>query len=123
MERLDRQGAFLARSARSAPGGQVAEAYGVVRGQVIARWYDPHSVDPNDAAVFDAWDVKVFKLPAAIALGRCKRGIRERPSMLKMETSRINGRAPARPGSRRRGRPRPVVARKAALSPAEESCC
>lgn len=87
------------------PGGQVAEVYGVVRGQVIARWHDPHSLDPHKAAVFDAHDVKVFKLPAAILLGRCKRGIRERPSAVKAKTSRLNGYAPPRPG-RLRGRPR-----------------
>lgn len=88
------------------PGGQVAEVYGIVRGRLIAKWNDPHSLDPNKAAVFNAHDIQVFRLPAAVALGRCKRGVQERPSALKADTSRINGYAPPRPGSRPRGRPR-----------------
>jgi hypothetical protein len=88
------------------PDGRVAEVYGVVRQQVIARWHDPYSVDPIKVAVFKAGDLQVFKLPAAAALGRCKKGVREGLSAQKAETSRINGCAPPRPGSRPRGRPR-----------------
>lgn len=87
------------------PGGQVAKVYGVVRQQVIARWHDPYSVDPVKAAVFNAGEVEVFKLPAAVALGRCKSGVQEQRSALKAAASRINGCAPPRPGSRPRGRP------------------
>jgi hypothetical protein len=87
------------------PGGQVAEVYGVVRQQVISKWHDPYSVDPLKIAVFGAGDVTVFKLPAAVALGRCKRGTRERPSTAKAATSRLNGHEPPRRGSRPRGRP------------------
>lgn len=88
------------------PDGHVAEVYGVVRQQVIARWHDPHSVDPVKVAVFNAGDVQAFKVPAAVALGRYKRGVRERRSALKAETSPINGCAPPKAGSRPRGRPR-----------------
>lgn len=88
------------------PNGRVGEIYGVVRQQAVVRWHDPHALNPMQAAIFDTHDLRVYRLPAAIALGRCKRGVRERASAIKALTSRLNGNLPPRPSSRRRGRPR-----------------
>lgn len=87
------------------PDGRVGEIYGIVRQQAAVRWHDPNALNPMQAAIFNTRDLRVYRLPAAIALGSGKRGIRERPSALKAAASRINGCAPARAGSRPRGRP------------------
>ena len=49
--------------------------------------------------------LQIVKHPAAVALGRLKRGKKERPSELKKMTARANGAKPCKPG-KRRGRPR-----------------
>lgn len=88
------------------PDGRAVEVYCAVRGQVIVRWHDPYSVNPIRDAIFSSGDLTILKLPAAVALGRAKRGVRERPSVIKAITSRLNGRMPPRPGRQPRGRPR-----------------
>lgn len=50
--------------------------------------------------------LKLYRLPAAILLGQLKRGVVEKKSIRKAEAARLNGKMPARPGHRRRGRPR-----------------
>ncbi len=88
------------------PNGRVGGVYGSVRGQVIVRVEDPLSILGFVDRVYDADDLAVYKLPAAVELGRGKRGVKEQPSTLKAASSRVNGYAPARPGSPPRGRPR-----------------
>jgi hypothetical protein len=88
------------------PDGGVGPVYGCVRSKVIVRVEEPLSILGFVDRVYDANDLRVFKVPAAVELGKGKRGIRERPSAIKRESSPINGHAPSRPGSRPRGRPR-----------------
>ncbi len=86
------------------PGGEVAPVMWCRRGKLLLQ---------NDAdlpfrtwLLWAAWreeQVQVFKDPAAVALGKRKLGVRERPSLLKAATARANGKMPARRG--RRGRP------------------
>jgi hypothetical protein len=88
------------------PGGTVGSVYGCVRSKVIVRSDDPFSITGFVDRVYDADDLVVYKVPAAIVLGKGKRGVKERPSAIKARTSRINGCFPPRSQSRPRGRPR-----------------
>jgi hypothetical protein len=88
------------------PGGIVGCVYGCVRSKAIVRVEAPLSILGFVDRVYDADDLIVYRNPAAVELGKGKRGVRERPSAIKAETSRLNGYAPPRPGSRPRGRPR-----------------
>ena len=87
------------------PDGRVGYVVGAVRGEVIVRVDAAFSIQGFTDAIYPAEDLRMFKMPAAVELGRGKRGVRERPSALKAMTSRLNGSMPPRPGSRRRGRP------------------
>lgn len=87
------------------PDGRVGSVYGSVRSRVIVRVEEPFAVEGFTDRVYDAAALRVYKLPAAVILGRAKRGVKERPSALKAATSRLNGCAPVRLGSRPRGRP------------------
>jgi hypothetical protein len=87
------------------PDGRVGIVYGAARGKIIV-WKE--RIDPGawPADVYDASDIQRFKNPAAVVLGSCKRGIKERPSEIKASTARQNGKCPVRPGNRKRGRPK-----------------
>lgn len=87
------------------PDGTVGFICAIIRGQVVARWDDPHCIEGARLGLFKAADLRPYRLPAAVALGKSKRGVKERPSERKALTARINGMMPCRPG-RRRGRPR-----------------
>jgi hypothetical protein len=89
-----------------APEGTVGAVYGSVRSKVIVRVEDPHSILGFADRVYNADDLGVYKLPAAVELGKGKRGVREKKSERKAAAARINGYAPVRPGSRQRGRPK-----------------
>jgi hypothetical protein len=94
------------------PDGEVAPLYWCCRGRVLLAGYrDDPLVDENTEfikhllwAVRREKDVRLYKHPEAVLLGRQKRGVRERPSALKAAAARANGRQPPGPG-RRRGRP------------------
>ena len=58
---------------------------------------------------YDASVVRRIKNPAAVLLGRLKKGIKERPSTAKTAAARRNGCRPPRPG-RKRGRPTKAAA-------------
>src|SRR4029453_11994416 len=78
----------------------------VQRGLALVRTTD---IDEEGLAVYryvPANTVRLWKTPQAIALGRLKRGVTEVKSAAKAESSRLNGRAPVRPGHKVRGRPR-----------------
>ncbi len=87
------------------PGGEVAPLIWCSRGRVLLR-------NVNDLPVAEwliwgarrAQEVTLFRHPAAVALGRMKRGVREKKSEAKTRAARANGFKPARNG-RRRGRP------------------
>ena len=87
------------------PDGRIGIVYGAARGKIIV-WKE--RIDPGEwpADVYDARVIRRFKNPAAVALGGCKRGVKERPSEIKASTARLNGRFPVRLGSRPRGRPK-----------------
>ena len=65
--------------------------------------------DPSSVGVLwgvaSAREVQAVRNAAAAILGRGKGGVTEAPSTLKAASSRRNGTAPVRPGSRARGRP------------------
>ena len=84
------------------PSGHVLPADFVRRGKVYVLF-------PKDSdKIIDRFDVREvvrIKNPAAVLLGRLKRGVRERQSEAKAATARRNGLCPCRPG-KARGRPR-----------------
>ena len=96
------------RSLVQVPSGEVLPAYIVTRGKVIVLRFPCE--DAKFLARFDESEVIRIKNPAAVTLGRLKRGVRERPSATKAAAARANGCMPPRPGSRPRGRPRTAPA-------------
>lgn len=90
------------------PNGTLGFVCAVLRGEVVARWDDPHSIEAVQFGLFQADEVRPYRLPAAVMMGQAKRGTKERSSERKAQAARRNGRMPTRPG-RRRGRPRSVV--------------
>lgn len=92
------------------PDGTVGSVYGCVRSRVIVRVENPHSILGFVDRVYAANDLDVYRHPAAIELGKGKRGVREKKSERKAAAARINGNAPVRPESRPRGRPKKSVA-------------
>jgi hypothetical protein len=90
------------------PNGTLGFICAVLRGEVVARWDDPHSVEAVQFGLFQADEVRPYHLPAARLMGQAKLGTQERKSERKARAARINGRMPTRPG-RRRGRPRAAL--------------
>jgi len=88
------------------PNGIIAEVYGVLRGQAAVFWSDPFWVEGTRRDVVPVDQLIVYKHPAAIVLGKLKRGCKEQPSERKGAACRANGSRPVRPGHRPRGRPR-----------------
>src|SRR5687767_9685156 len=89
------------------PDGSIRRIYGVVRNAVIVL-KDPVPERWPLADLYSAAILKVYKDPAAVLLGRQKRGVKEKRSGLKSRSSRMNGSCPPRQGSRPRGRPRKI---------------
>lgn len=87
------------------PTGQLAQVVCALRGRVVVRWDDLKSIDGEAFQLFRADELRLYKMPAAVLLGRRKLGKREKPSVLKSAASRANGSRPCHPG-RMRGRPR-----------------
>lgn len=90
------------------PDGQPAFVFGVLRSRVVWTFHPDRLIGgfdgvPLEWGVVPAADVTPRQHPAAVLLGRLKAGKKERPSKLKSETARRNGRQPCRAG-RRRGR-------------------
>jgi hypothetical protein len=89
------------------PNGEVTKLYWASRGRVML-------VDANDLP-YSSWlmrvvrhehEIRLYRNPAAVALGAQKRGVMEHKSPKKADAARKNGRCPVRPGRRPRGRPR-----------------
>jgi hypothetical protein len=93
------------------PNETVAEIVAVRRGCAAIRQDNPFSVFGCRFGLFKTADLRTYKCPAAVALGRAKLGVKERPSARKDVTSARNGCQPPRPSSRPRGRPRKIVPR------------
>lgn len=91
------------------PDGRVAAIYCVVRGNAGLVWDDPTRVEGLGMKLLPVHKLKVFKSPAAVLLGKAKRGVREAHSEAKVLAARSNGCKPPRPG-KRRGRPRKLPA-------------
>lgn len=87
------------------PNGTLGFICAIIRGQAAVRWDAPSSIEGVRFGLFKVSELRRYRLPAAVLLGRSKKGIKERRSELKSWTARINGSMPPRPG-RRRGRPR-----------------
>lgn len=89
------------------PNGDILPAVLILRGKVYVFREDSDQFIER----YSCSEVRPVKNPAAVLLGRLKRGKREAPSERKATTARINGAMPCRPG-KRRGRPRkPIAAR------------
>src|SRR5688500_15527203 len=85
-----------------APGGEVRMVYGAYRGQIIL-WKKAVLLSGGlPADVYPAAVIQRLKNPAAVRLGKAKRGVKEVTSQVKRETSRRNGKMPPGPGSRPR---------------------
>jgi hypothetical protein len=95
------------------PDNRVVYAFGAKRGRVLFTSRPDGHLTGSDG-LWDDWGVvaarlvEVVKNPAAMLLGGCKRGVRERRSEAKAIAARINGLAPCRVG-RKRGRPRKLA--------------
>jgi hypothetical protein len=88
------------------PDGQLATLMQAQRGWTYVR---TNQVAPDGHFIHDylpATSLRLYKLPAAVRLGRRKGWKTEKKSQAKAATCKINGSCPPRPGSRRRGRPR-----------------
>lgn len=97
--------------------GHIGELVTVRRGAALVMWRDEFAVKPDKIGACRTGELRRYKLPAAVALGGRKRGVKERPSARKAKAARINGCAPPRPGSRPRGRPRAIPSPTAGSSP------
>jgi hypothetical protein len=87
------------------PNGETGWVKCVLRGGACVKtaW-----IDPIDGPIHDYFwveELRPYKLPQAVALGRRKRGKSEQASAAKRASSRRNGSMPVKLGSRRRGRP------------------
>ena len=94
------------------PNNEQAHVYWCGRGRVLLM--DAHDVP------YKSWllrvarrerELRIYKNPAAVVLGRQKLGKKESRSATKAAAARINGRRPVRPSSRPRGRPRKLAGR------------
>ncbi len=88
------------------PNGRVGRLYRVMRGVAVVTFRDEFDLRPDQHVAVGTEELQPFRFPAAVILGRAKRGVRELPSSKKAQAARTNGAAPSRPGSRPRGRPR-----------------
>lgn len=88
------------------PDGEIVQLKQAQRGFTCVRTNEFSSEGYFIHRYLPASSVRLHKLPAAVILGRLKRGKIEKKSETKAKSCRINGRRPARPGSRPRGRPR-----------------
>jgi len=89
------------------PDGNVGRIKSVRRGNAIVLVTEQkESVKTTIDKSFPAVSLRIWKDPAAVALGRRKRGRIERKSPKKLLSCQLNAAKPTRFGSKRRGRPR-----------------
>lgn len=87
------------------PGNIVGNLISVYRGFAAVAWEDPFALQRKRVNAFETKSLHPYKHPAAVVLGRLKRGRKERDSESKKRAARRNGCRPVRAGSRPRGRP------------------
>jgi hypothetical protein len=90
------------------PDGKPGWVKKVQRGHACIRTTEPFE-DTFLHIYLPVATLRPYQSPAAAMLGRAKRGVIERKSKVKAESSRRNGALPAKPGNRPRGRPRDLV--------------
>lgn len=88
------------------PDRTIGFIFGIQRGWAAIWQPAPFVVGERKEFVLRVDQIEPYKLPSAVALGRCKAGKQERPSNRKRAACRVNGVQPVRSGSRPRGRPR-----------------
>jgi hypothetical protein len=98
------------------PNGKLGNLIMALGGIAVVRWHDSFILQPNRIGYFRVRDLQRFKIPAAALLGALKKGVKEKHSIRKKKSSRINGCTPPRPGSRPRGRPRSIKVSEPAFS-------
>jgi hypothetical protein len=79
--------------------------YSIQRGWAFFWKASPFVIGERENFIVRVEQIKPYRLPSAVRLGRCKRGVKEQPSASKQFTCRANGARPCHPG-KRRGRPR-----------------
>jgi hypothetical protein len=87
------------------PDGSIGTVYFARRGAAVVLWRDELALKPDKVGACKTAELRRYKCPAAVILGACKHGVKERPSAQKAKAARINGCCPPRPGNRPRGRP------------------
>jgi hypothetical protein len=90
------------------PDSTLGFIYGIQRGKAAIWKESPFVIGEREHMVLDVSEIRRYRLPSAVELGRLKSGKRERPSERKQESCRRNGRRPCALG-KRRGRPRKPV--------------
>ena len=88
------------------PDGSLGCVFGIQRGWAMIWRPAPFVVGERENFVLRVEQIRPYRLPSAVRLGRCKTGHRETPSARKAAACRKNGAQPVRPGHRPRGRPR-----------------
>ena len=86
------------------PDSTVGEIYGILRGRALVWRPAPFTVGERVLELYQTDQLKVYRLPSAVVLGGCKKGIQEVFSPAKVAACRRNGSLPAKRG--RRGRPK-----------------
>lgn len=88
------------------PDGSIGHIFGIQRGWAMVWKPSPFTVEERKRFLLRVEQIKPYHRPSAVALGQCKAGVKERPSLRKRAACRVNGSRPVRPGNRSRGRPR-----------------
>src|SRR5579871_2227401 len=88
------------------PDGIVAEVHTVCRGDAVVLLRQADGAAVSLPAIVPTKLLRLVKLQAAVVLGQQKLGVKEIKSSRKAAAARENGKQPARPGHRKRGRPR-----------------
>ncbi len=88
------------------PDGRVAELRSAFRGTALVRLCQNDATETTPEFLIPTKLLWLWKNPAAVAMGRLKRGTHERRSAKKAMACCRNARMPAKPGNRVRGRPR-----------------
>lgn len=87
------------------PDNSIGYIYGIQRGWAAIWKPSPFVVGEREHMVLRVAQIKPYRLPSAVRLGRCKAGHQETPSARKAAACRRNGAMPCHTG-KRRGRPR-----------------
>ena len=87
------------------PDKTIGYVFGIQRGWAAVWKPSPFVVGEREHFVLRVEQIRPYRLPSAVRLGKCKAGHREVPSARKAAACKKNGSMPCNPG-KRRGRPR-----------------